>query len=227
MPGVSFEGGVSVAPFQRNNLGSCLLSGRETLGSGFDLFGGSCKTDGHTGFEAGVTRAVARDSAGGHTLGVGLQLVARDVTPYAEAYAQMRSGPRAWGVGARVGIPTQAGWAAHAITVRADRPRAGKPTLTMNSSVLLQHGVRRRSDQLDGHWVGFSNALGLTSVGKRRVSALALHVTVGRARGVHPFAAPPADPDCESCPGEPLRFDGELTLGIAMTGSVQIRRARR
>ena len=85
-----------------------------------------------TGFELGVFHGAA-DSAHAWYAGGGLMA---PLTPYFEAYRQLSDGPRASGVGFRVGLPVT-GWGEYRVFYRRDL----SPNLTTNTHFVVATGT--------------------------------------------------------------------------------------
>jgi hypothetical protein len=126
-----------------------------------------------------------------YALGVGVN---GGMVPYVEAYAQLGGDTaRAYGLGARIGIPAF-GWASHQLYARYDVPLAGGTRLLLNPGVFL-HAGNSPNGENPGHFVALVPAIGVEHRGARRTTVPAVALVVGRGeresygRPVRPFTA--------------------------------------
>lgn len=101
------------------------------------------------------------------------------VFPYVEGYVQMNGDSlRAFGVGARAGIPVF-GWSNHQLYARYDLPLANGTRLLLNSGVFLHTGNSPNGEN-PGHFVALVPAVGVEHRGRRRTTIPALALVLGR-----------------------------------------------
>ena len=99
--------------------------------------------------------------------------------PYLEAYVQLGAGTRPYGIGARVGLPSDK-WFEHQIYTRHDVPLGSSRRLLLNPALFMHHG-RSPNGENPGSFIGFVQGVGLLLEGERVSYVPALSFVVGRA----------------------------------------------
>ncbi|HST57233.1 MAG TPA: hypothetical protein VLK84_01015 [Longimicrobium sp.] len=103
------------------------------------------------------------------------------LVPYVEGYTQLNGDSgRAYGVGARVGIPVT-GWTSHQLYGRYDIGLGDGRRLLWNPGVFL-HAGRSPNGESRGHFVAMVQAVGMEHRGPRRTVVPALALVVGQGR---------------------------------------------
>lgn len=113
-----------------------------------------------------------------YTLGVGVNGL---LFPYVEGYAQLNGdSARAWGVGARLGIPA-AGWSNHQVYGRYDLVLANGTRVLVNPGVFLHVGNSPNGEN-PGHFLALAQGVGLEHRGERTTLVPAITLVAGRGR---------------------------------------------
>jgi hypothetical protein len=137
---------------------------------------GHCDTP-VAGVEAVVTYGWPNASGGrGVAVGVG----ASGVYPFVDGYVQLGAGRVPFGVGGRVGLPLTS-WREHQLSGRVDVPLGGGRALLLNPGLFVHEG-RSPNGASRGHFVGFTQGVGLLIPGAHVDLTPAVTLVAGSAR---------------------------------------------
>lgn len=116
------------------------------------------------------------DGARAMALGAGIS----GVSPYVDGYVQLASGPRPFGVGARLGLPALS-WHDHQVYARYDIPMGRASRLLLNPGVFFSEG-QSPNGQSSGSFLGVVQGVGLQIEGEYVAWTPAVAVVAGQSR---------------------------------------------
>ena len=147
------------------------------------------------------------------SIGAGAASVAGTFSPFLEVYQQRRAGEAPWGIGVRVGVPTN-DWTVHALEVRGEGPARGRARRVWTTTFAAQSGGP--PDDTRGTALSLGHAEGVALRGRYITIVPSLFVGIQHAQGVAPEGGALTSPR--------TRFRNAWSLAGGFGGVVRIHR---
>jgi hypothetical protein len=147
------------------------------------------------------------------SVGAGAASVAGTFSPFLEVYQQRRSGEAPFGIGVRVGVPTDA-WAVHAVEIRGEGPARGRSRRVWTTTFAAQVGGP--PDDTRGTVLSLGHAEGVALRGRYVAIVPSLFIGIQHAQGVAPQGGTLSSPRA--------RFRNAWSLAGGLGGTIRLHR---